>query len=60
MTKEEIIELEHTVKNLSPTRLWIKAFSEYTVKTGERLSMNCSPCYMKVLTYLKNESLSSN
>ena len=56
MTQEEvkILEVNINAPFKSGMSIWIKAFAEYTTKTGEKLSMGCSPCYMKVLTYLKN------
>lgn len=60
MSAEEIDQLDKTIGKTALSMLrddttWKKAFAIYNAVPGQTLSMQCSPCYMKVLMYFKSK-----
>lgn len=49
MTVQEIETLKETIGK--PTQLWKEAFEIYNERNNPKLSMNCFPCWHKVLKY---------
>lgn len=54
-TEDQIKELERTANPYIARGkdIWIKAFNFYNSKNKKQLTMNCTPCYFKVLKYIK-------
>lgn len=55
MTEQEVLHLKETLPRHVFNKydnVWIKAFAFYTEKSGQKLGMNCSPCYLKVYNYI--------
>ncbi len=58
MTLDEINHLKATISKgifNKHDRIWLRAFTEYTYETGNKLGMGCNPCYKKVMEYHLNK-----